>query len=197
MTVQRMAFSEMINQSIAVLTSPKIETFERFEKSGGTREALQYVVAATVVGAVVAFILGVSGGIGSAIFTLLIALLTSFVGFYVFAYVLYYIGKQQGGTGTQDEVFYTIALYSAPLLAITSVIRSIPALGIIAVILSIYQLYLAYIGSRSSMNIDQSKAIISVIAAIIAQWILFWIVVVVIGAIALVFGVAMGAMAGS
>ena len=38
--IQFFNFSEMINQSIKVLTQPRIETFEQFEKHGGQREAL-------------------------------------------------------------------------------------------------------------------------------------------------------------
>src|SRR5262249_32592899 len=81
----------------------------------------------------------------------------------------------QGGTGTQDEVFYTCALYTAPLLAIVGVVGAIPVIGClfapVSLVLGLYQIYLGYLAARASMNLDQNKAIISVVAAIVAQWI--------------------------
>jgi hypothetical protein len=37
--------------------------------------------------------------------------------------------------------------------------------------LGIYQSYLGYLAARSSMNLDQNKAIITVVAAIVAQFV--------------------------
>jgi hypothetical protein len=97
------------------------------------------------------------------------------LGFYVFAWVLNYVGKTQGGTGTQDEVFYTAALYTAPLLAVTGVVSSIPIIGCLALpvtfALGIYQIYLGYLAARASMNLQQTPAIIAVVAAIVAQFV--------------------------
>jgi hypothetical protein len=175
MMVQGVSISEMLNQSTTVLTKPSVQTFEQYEKRGGTREAIVYIAVAAVLAGIAGLVFGLFGGITGAIVGLLGGLLRPLIGFFVFAYVLYWVGKQQGGTGTQDEVFYTCALYTAPLLAITGVVGAIPLISClflpVSLVLGIYQIYLGYLAARSSMNLDQNKAIISVAAAIVAMWI--------------------------
>jgi hypothetical protein len=174
MMIQGVSVGDMINQSMTVLTKPSVQSFEQFEKRGGQREALIYVVIAAVLVGVVGMVFGFLGGFVGAMAGLLRGVF-ALLGFYVFAFVLSYVGKQQGGTGTQDEVFYTAALYTAPILAVTGVVSAIPVIGCLALpvtfALGIYQIYLGYLAARSSMNLDQNKAIITVIAAIVAQFV--------------------------
>ena len=174
MMIQGVSVGDMLNQSMTVLTKPSVQSFEQFEKRGGQREALIYVVIAAVLVGVVGLAFGFLGGFVGAIAGLLRGVF-ALLGFYVFAFVLSYVGKQQGGTGTQDEVFYTAALYTAPILAVTGVVSAIPIIGCLALpvtfALGIYQIYLGYLAARSSMNLDQNKAIITVVAAIVAQFV--------------------------
>ena len=174
MMIQGVSVGDMLNQSMTVLTKPSVQSFEQFEKRGGQREALIYVVIAAVLVGVVGLAFGFLGGVVGAIAGLLRGVF-ALIGFYVFAFVLNYVGKQQGGTGTQDEVFYTAALYTAPILAVTGVVSAIPIIGCLALpvtfALGIYQIYLGYLAARSSMNLQQNPAIITVIAAIVAQFI--------------------------
>lgn len=174
MMIQGVSVGDMLNQSMTVLTKPSVHSFEQFEKRGGQREALIYVVIAAVLVGVVGLAFGFLGGFVGAIAGLLRGVF-ALIGFYVFAFVMSYVGKQQGGTGTQDEVFYTAALYTAPILAVTGVVSAIPIIGCLALpvtfALGIYQIYLGYLAARSSMNLDQNKAIITVIAAIVAQFV--------------------------
>lgn len=196
--IQGVNFSEMINQSIKVLTQPRIETFEEFEKHGGQREALTYVAVAAVLAGVVAFIVGIFTGPVGAIIALVGALVAPLLSFFIFAFVVNWMGKRQGGTGTQDEVFYTCALYTAPILAVTGIVGNIPLLNCvfapISLILGLYQIYLGYLATRASMNLDQNKAIITVVVAIIAQWIVFAVIGGIIAAIAVGMGVASGSI---
>lgn len=196
--IQGVNFSEMINQSIKVLTQPRIETFEQFEKHGGQREALTYVAVAAVLAGVVAFIVGIFTGPVGAIIALVGALVAPLLSFFIFAFVVNWMGKRQGGTGTQDEVFYTCALYTAPILAVTGIVGNIPLLNCvfapISLILGLYQIYLGYLATRASMNLDQNKAIITVVVAIIAQWIVFAVIGGIIAAIAVGMGVASGSI---
>ncbi len=190
--IQGVSFNEMIEQSINVLTSPNVATFEKYEKKGGQQEALTYIGAAAVVAGVVAFVFNVfTSGIGGAIAGLILGVIGTLVGFYIFAFVLYFVAQQQGGTGTQNEVFYSAALYSAPLVAITRIVSSVPVLGCLlapaTLVLALYQAYLGYVAARSSMNIDQTKAIISVVAAILAQIIVGAIITGIVGGI--LFGI--------
>jgi hypothetical protein len=191
MNTSTSSLSEMINSSIAVLTKPSVATFEQYERRGTMRDGLIYVGAAAALAGLAGFIFGLLGGISGAIAGLLTGALLPLLGFVIFAGVLYFLGKQQGGTGTQDEVFYTCALYTAPLLAITGVIGAIPLLNClflpVSFLLGLYQIYLGYLASRSSMNLDQTKAIISVVVAIIAQFVVGGIIT---GVVAAIFGTA-------
>ncbi len=194
--IQGVSISEMLAQSITVLTKPSVASFEQFEKKGGMREGLIYVGVAAAVVAVVGFVFGLFSGIVGALVGLIAGFVGPIVGFFIFAYVLYIVGKQQGGTGTQDEVFYTASLYTAPLLAITGVVGRIPVLGCllapVTLVLAIYQAYLGYLAARSSMNLDQQKAIISVVVAILAQIVVGAIIAAIFAAIAFAGAAASG-----
>lgn len=194
--IQGVSIGEMLNQSISVLTKPSITTFEQFEKHGGQREALTYIGLAAAVAAIAALVFGLLDGVLSGLLRGIAAFVGPVAGFYVFAFVLYMLGKNQGGTGTQDEVFYTCALYTAPILAITGAVNNIPVLSCvlwpISLALGLYQLYLGYLAARSSMNLDQNAGLITVVVAVLAQWAIFAIVGLVLGSIALALGIALG-----
>lgn len=179
--IQGVSVGEMVNESVTVLTKPSVESFEMYEKRGGTREAFVYVGVATAAAAVAGVLFGFLGGFSGAVTGLVTAVLRVVVGYLVFSYALYFMGKQQGGTGTQDEVFYTTALYIAPIQAITGVVGAIPILGClflpVSFILSIYSAYLGYLAVRASHNLDQNKAIISVVVAFVATWVVSGLIV--------------------
>jgi hypothetical protein len=196
MMIQGVSIPEMVNQSVTVLTKPGVATFEQFERSGGQREGLVYVGTAAAIGAVISLLVGVFtlgpiGGIISGIAAFILPL----VGFYLSGTLIHYIGTTQGGTGTKDEVFYTISLFLAPILAINGTIGNIPFLNCIALpatlALGIYQIYLGYLSIRSSMNLDQNKAIITMVVSWIVQVIALSILGGVIGGLL----VAVGAVA--
>lgn len=176
MEVQGVRINDLVSQSLTVLKQPSVQSFELYEKRGGKREALIYVLVASLVSGVIGGLIGLFGGILGLIVGFIAGILIPVASFYTFAYVLNYVGKQQGGTGSEDEVFYTCALYTAPLLAIGSilgVLTVIPFVGFIPALLSlillIYQIYLGYLATRSSLNLAQNPAIITVAVAIVAQ----------------------------
>lgn len=198
MMVQGVSINEMLNQSIQVLTKPSVETFERFERHGGQREATIYIMVAAAISAVAALVFGLLNGIVAALIGAAFGFILPVIGFYIFVFLVYFIGKQQGGTGTQDEVFYTMSLFVAPIQAVTGAVGAIPLLNCLALpvtlALGIYQVYLGYLGVRSSMNLDQNKAIITLVLAFIAQLIISIIVGAIFGVIFATFGVASGAI---
>jgi hypothetical protein len=198
MMIQGVSIGDMLNQSMTVLTKPSVESFERYERRGGQREALVYVGAAAALAGIVGALFGlVTGGIIGLISGLVIGIVGPLLSYFVFSFLIYTIGKSQGGTGTQDEVFYTTSLYTAPILAVTGIVNAIPLLGCLLLpvtfILGLYQLYLGYLATRSSMNLDQNKAIITVILSIIAMWIAGAILTFVLAAVGLGAAGASGA----
>ncbi len=169
---------DMVSQSREVLTKRDTATFETFENKGGLREALIYMaVAAAITG-----VFGLGDGIGGFVR----GILSTLIGFFVFTYLVYFIGKQQGGTGTLDQVAYSFALFYAPLtilfaalslvLLITVVgILLLPFVGIAAIIANIY---FAYLAVQSSMNLtDSSKAWITLILAGLGSWVVSFLIV--------------------
>jgi hypothetical protein len=168
---------EMFNQSVDVLSHPNETTFERYERSGSLTDAAIYVGAA----AVIAGLLGLVGGLGGVISNILIPL----INFFVFTGLVYYIGKQQGGTGTFDEVAYTFSLFVAPLALIVPIIgvfTAIPVLGLLVIpikflvglIVLIAQAVLAYIAVRSSMNIsNQQTALLTLGGAVLGTFVVY------------------------
>ena len=198
MMVQGVSINEMLNQSIQVLTKPGVETVERFERHGGQREATIYIMIAAAISAAVALVFGLLNGIVAALLGAVFGFVLAVVNFYIFVFLVYFIGKQQGGTGTQDEVFYTMSLFVAPIQAVTGAVGAIPLLGCLAApatfALGIYQIYLGYLGVRSSMNLDQNKAIITLVLAFIAQLIIGFIIAAIFGVILAAFGIASSAI---
>lgn len=148
---------DMISQSRQVLTNPSVATFERFENSGGLREALIYVaLAAAVTG-----VFGLGGGLIGFLQNIVLTLL----GFGVFTYLVYLFGKRQGGTGTFDQVAYTFSLFWGPLavvfgmltllLIITLIgVLFLPLLGLLAIAANVY---FAYLAVQSSMNLQKGR----------------------------------------
>ncbi|GAB4199483.1 MAG: Yip1 family protein [Roseiflexaceae bacterium] len=181
MMIQGVSIREMVDQSITVMTKPSVQSFEQYEKRGGQREAFIYVAVATVLATVAGALFGLLGGVAGVLAGLVGALLRVAIGYFVFSYVLYFMGKQQGGTGSRDEVFYTTALYIAPIQALNGVLGSIPVIACfylpVSIALSIYSAYLAYLAARSSMNLDQNKAIIAVVVATVATWLVSGLVI--------------------
>lgn len=199
MMVQGVSIGDMLNQSVTVLTKPSVQSFEQFERHGGQREALTYVGVAALLAGIVGGVFGLlTGGIGGLIGGLIIGIVGPLLSFFVFSFLVYTIGKRQGGTGTQDEVFYTTSLYTAPILAVTGIVNAIPFLGCLLLpatfILGIYQLYLGYLATRSSMNLDQNKAILTVVLSIIAMWVAGAILAFVLAAVGLGAAAATGAL---
>jgi hypothetical protein len=199
MMIQGVSVGDMLNQSVVVLTKPSVESFEQYERRGGQREALIYVGVAAALAGIVGAVFGlVFGGVGGLLAGLIGGVLAPLISFFVFSSLIYYIGKQQGGTGTQDEVFYTTSLYTAPILAVTGVVGAIPIIGClflpVSFVLGLYQIYLGYLAARSSMNLDQNKAIITVVLSIIAMWIAAAILTFILAAIGLSAAAASGAL---
>jgi hypothetical protein len=198
MMIQGVSIGDMLNQSMTVLTKPSVQSFEQFERRGTQREGLIYVGAAAALAGIVGAVFGLlTGGIAGLIGGLVIGIVGPLLSYFVFSFLVYTIGKSQGGTGTRDEVFYTTSLYTAPILAVTGVVNAIPFLGCILLpvtfILGIYQLYLGYLATRSSMNLDQNKAILTVVLSIIAMWIAGAVLTFILAAVGLGAAAASGA----
>lgn len=149
----------MWNQSVQVLSKPSVATFEQYENKGGLREALIYVLVASIITG----LFGLGGGVGG----FLAGIVGTIVGFLVFTYLVFYFGKNQGGSGSLDQVAYTFALFWAPITVLFSVLTLlliitligiflVPLLGLVTLAANVY---FAYLAVQSSMNLRESGKI--------------------------------------
>lgn len=171
------AVSNMISQSREVLTQPSVQTFERFENKGTVREAVIYVAIAALITGVFNLTGGLSGFLSGIIATI--------IGFLVFTYLIFWIGKQQGGTGTYDQVAYSFALFWAPLSVIFAALTLLLVITIIGIILVpavalaalAANVYFAYLAIQSSMNLPAgSKVWVVLIVAAVGSFLVNMVV---------------------
>jgi hypothetical protein len=182
---QQVSIQEMVNQSRAIITSPSVATFERYERHGNMTNAAIYVAIAAVISGLVGLINGPNG--------LLSGLIGTMVQFFVFTGLVFFIGKNlANGTGTWDEVAYTFSLFWAPLSVIGSLVGAvilllafIPIINILAglaglvigLALLVVNIYFGYLAVQSSMNItDQGKAILTLVLAAVGSFIVLLVV---------------------
>ena len=166
--------SQMIGESISVLTAPSVARFERFERNGTIQDGFIYVAVAAAFSALLGFLFSLfTSGIVGAFLSALMSFIFPLLGYAVFAYLVHYVGRAQGGTGTQDEVFYTIALYTAPLLALSAILDNFPMLRCLiwplTLLLFLYQIYLTYLAVRAAMNLESTPTIVTTVVAWIGE----------------------------
>jgi hypothetical protein len=166
--------TDMFGQSLAVMTNPSVDTFERFEKRGGFTEALTYVVIGAIVVGLIGLVSG-AGFIGS-----IKSIIGAILGFLAFSFVTHFVGKSQGGTGTFDEVAYTFSLFWMPISILGGIIGLVITLlgfltfglaflliPLVALAMIGLNIFYAYTATKSSMNLYQndSRVWITLVAA--------------------------------
>lgn len=155
------SITEMLPQSMSIISAPSVSNFERYERRGGVREAATYVVLAAVVAALIA---GVSALMPWHDVSFIGAFLTKLVGiplsFFAFTGIAHAVSKASfRGTGSYDEVAYTFALFYVPLSIAISVLSIIPVVGFFAGwLIGLIMFYFGYIAIQSSMNIRDTIA---------------------------------------
>jgi hypothetical protein len=163
---------DMVSQTREIISKRNAETFEAFENRGGLQEALIY----TAIAAAIAGVLGLSDGIRG----LVNGVLTTLVGFLAFTYLVFWMGKQQGGTGTFDQVAYSFSLFWVPLSLLLQVVSfvlaitliGIPLIPVAFILFLIGSVYFAYLATKSSMNLsDNTKIWLTLLVATVGLWV--------------------------
>ena len=115
---------------------------------------------------------GVAGFITSVIVTPIVSIISWLIGsgiYYIFAMIL-------GGRGNYKTQSYLIAIYSAPIAIITSIIGLIPLVGILNFLVFLYSLYLLTLALKETHRFTTLKAaltwIIPLVLIIIAAFLL-------------------------
>jgi hypothetical protein len=179
---------EMVNGSIAVLTNPSVQTFERHERDN-LGWALIYAAIASVINGILLLI-------GTTItqqsnpnlyFTILGGVFGTIIGSLVGWGFIYLLGRAFGGTGSFGELAWGISLFSSPLSVAQFIVSYIPFVGwILSLALVIYGIYLNYLAIQSGMNLPSQKALyISIILLVIGLF--FWCIAIGLAATLAIF----------
>ena len=185
--MKQTSLPEMVAQSREIMQSPSVPAFERYERRGTMANAAIYVgvaaLIAAVLGLVASFLPGPPNpGIGG----FLEGLLVSLAQFFVFTGMVYLLGKNMyQGSGTWDEVAYSFALFTAPLIVLGAVLSFVVTLFawvplinlvvglaglLVGLVLLVVQVYYAYLAVQASMNLrDQSQSIVVLVLSFIAS----------------------------
>jgi large-conductance mechanosensitive channel len=178
---------EMVNGSIAVLTNPSVQTFERHERDN-LGWALIYAAIASVINGILLLIGTTITQQSNPIFTILGGVFGTIIGSLVGWGFIYLLGRAFGGTGSFGELAWGISLFSSPLSVAQFIVSYIPFVGwILSLALVIYGIYLNYLAIQSGMNLPSQKALyISIILLVIL--LLFWCFTIGIAVLAILAG---------
>jgi hypothetical protein len=148
----------MIDRIMGVLRLD-VATFEAIEADKSA------ITEAAIIVAVVALLSAIGQSIGAANFvtSFLATVVWAFVGWFLWAGVTYFVGTALfGGQADLGEMLRVLGYAQAP--RILSVLTFIPCLGaIIGVIVWIWALLAAFIAVRQGLDIDNVKALLTVI----------------------------------
>lgn len=148
----------------------------------------QQLIGITVLG--VNYKPALSYSLGTAVLTYVISLGVV----YVIAMIIDALAPTFGGTKNQVKAFQ-VAAYASTAGWVAAIFNIIPMLGFLALIGSLYGLYLLYLGLPVLMKAPQDKAVGYTVVVVIVWIVVFFIVAAIVGAlVASFFGV--GALTG-
>ncbi|MGL4612161.1 MAG: YIP1 family protein [Trueperaceae bacterium] len=165
--------ADMMSQTRDVISKRDVATFEAHENKGGLQQALIY----TAIAAAIAGIFGLDDGLRGFVN----GVLTTLIGFLTFVYLVFWIGKQQGGTGTLNQVAYSFSLYWVPLSIVFGIITfvlvitivGVALLPLVGILFLISNIYFAYLATKASMNLsNNSKIWLTLVLASIGLWLI-------------------------
>lgn len=119
--------------------------------------------------------------IGYSIATAVLTYVLSLVSVYVSALIIDALAPNFGGTKNQVKAF-KVAAYSATAAWLVGIFQIIPMLGILG-ILGLYSLYLLFLGLPILMRVPEDKAVGYTVVVILVQIVLYFVVLLVVGAL--------------
>ena len=144
-----------------------------------TNEALLVVIIGALASGAGGLISGLFSGFTAALTTMVINLLVVIIGYFLWVYVTHFVGTRFfGGTGDAGELRRTLGYAMAP--QVLNILNFIPCVGgIISLVVWIWTLVAGFIAVREGMDLDNTKALVTVIVG----WLIIVIVSAILGAI--------------
>ncbi len=179
----------MINRIIGVLKLD-VNTYEEIEADeSATSQAAIVVSVVAIVGGLIGGGINAALG-GSFLGSFLQTLLTAYIGWLVWAAVTYFVGTQFfGGQATMGEMLRVIGFAQAP-----GILAIIPVCG--SFIGWIWSIATGFIAVRQGLDIDNTKAILTIVIGWVAVFIVSLIIGAILGAVGLAAGAGMDALQG-
>ena len=179
----------MINRIIGVLKLD-VNTYEEIEADeSATSQAAIVVSIVAIVGGLIGG--GVNAALGGSFLgSFLQTLLTAYIGWLVWAAVTYFVGTQFfGGQATMGEMLRVIGFAQAP-----GILAIIPVCG--SFIGWIWSIATGFIAVRQGLDIDNTKALLTIVIGWVAVFIVSLIIGAILGAIGLTAGAGLDALQG-
>jgi hypothetical protein len=96
------------------------------------------------------------------------AILSAIIGYLIFVGLLHLVARLLGGTGNFGKYAYLIAAFHAPITVVNALLGLVPFVGgCVGMLLTIYEIVLAYFATRVEHKLPQGKAIIVVLFPVI------------------------------
>jgi hypothetical protein len=108
------------------------------------------------------------------------ALIGAFIGWVVWSYVTYFVGTRLfNGTATPGEMLRCIGFAQSP--QVLAILTFIPILGpILGFLLFLWSIYIGFVAVRQALDIDNTKAILTIVISAIVTFIVSALVTLVI-----------------
>jgi hypothetical protein len=150
-----------------------VHLYEEVEAdANATNQALLVVVLVAVASGIGALFAPGYGGVMG----LIGGVLASIVGWALSAFVMYFVGTRLfGATATWGELLRTMGFAQTP--GLLRVLGFIPVLGAIIVIASLVWTWVAmFIGIRQALDLDNAKTAVTILVGLIAMFVVFAII---------------------
>ncbi|MFN8534717.1 MAG: Yip1 family protein [Dehalococcoidia bacterium] len=190
--------SDFVGRIVRALRLDRTVFAEVEADTSATGMAWTVVIIATISTALAGFISELIAGprYGSPVVGLGAGLLTALFGFLVWSFVIYFVGtKMFGGTATVGEVIRALGFAYSP--NIFGIVGGLPVVGgLLAFIISIWALIAGYFAVKESLDLDTTKAILTMIISAIALFVVVFVLAIITAAVALALGLGAAAVTG-
>jgi|GEM_PF-1724519 hypothetical protein len=102
----------MVREGIDVLINRQPRIFYAYSSRASDSDSLTYIATVAILMLLVDMLLS---GFGGGAVNFLSRFVNELFGFYIFAILSFYIAKQRGGIGDQEQLVYTFALFYIPI----------------------------------------------------------------------------------
>ena len=178
-----------LDRAIGVLRL-NVDTYEEIEADEtATSQAAIVVAIVAIIGGLVGGGFAALGG-GSFLGAFLTQLIGVFVSWFIWSYVTYWVGTSIfGGKSTPGQMLRVLGFAQAP-----GILAVIPVCG--AFIGWLWTLACTFIAIRQGLDLDNTKAILTAVVALIAVVVIYFIIVAILAALGLGAAIGFGVLDG-